>query len=314
MMIERFTRDDCKSQHTTLLVFRCRLFAAAGLFSLVLTTVPAPAQENPANSIGAVGHIVPATGVVEIFGAPGSRVTSVPAHAGQTVRAGTLLMTTQGVSPETDPTTAKVQLSAARDLATQQVAAQASVVRLAELHNSQAASLLATYRSMGSTLVSQKELVRLRNAATEARLALDVERTKLTVLTTQTQTALQTAQRQFDLATHGALLTAPFDGTVLRINRQPGEQLTNDPAIEFADLRTMYVVCEVFEGDLLRLRPGMGAIIKAQALPDSLHGKVEDVGRLVEGRTRLGEVRVRLDKAEPANRLVGMEVEVTIER
>ncbi len=80
------------------------------------------------------------------------------------------------------------------------------------------------------------------------------------------------------------------------------------------DLRTMYVVCQVYEGDLLKLKPGMGATIKAEPLAKPLRGKIEDVGRIIETRARLGEIRIRLDSAEPANRLVGMEVEVTIDR
>jgi len=42
--------------------------------------------------------------------------------------------------------------------------------------------------------------------------------------------------------------------------------------------------------------------------------RIEEIGRIVDTRSRLGEVRIRLDSAEPANRLVGMEVEVVIAR
>lgn len=284
------------------------------MLALAWLVAPARAADGPAKAIGAIGHIVPGSGVIDIMGTPGSRVTAVPVHAGQTVKAGTVLMVTQGVTPDSDPALAKVQLNAARSLAAQQVAAQSAVVRLAQAHRDQAAAALKAYQGLGASLVSAKELQHLRDAASEAGLALEVERTKLAVIQTQTQSALQSAIRQADLATHGAQLTAPFDGTVLKINRQPGEQLSSDPALAFADLRSMVVVCQVFEGDLLALKPGMAAIIKAQPLAQPLRGHVEEVGRTVEGRTRLGEVRIALDKADPASRLVGMEVEVAIDR
>lgn len=279
-----------------------------------LVPAPALAADNPPKAIGAIGHIVPGSGVIDIMGAPGARVTAVPVRAGQTVKSGTVLMVTQGVTPDSDPMLAKLQLNTARALAGQQVAAQRSVLRLAQAHNDQAAAALKAYESLGATLVSAKELKRLRDGATEARLALDVEHSKLQVIQTQTQSALQSAIRQFDLATRGAQLTAPFDGTVLKVNRQTGDQLSSETAIEFADLGAMYVVCQVFEGDLLDLHPGLQATVKAQPLATPLHGHVEEVGRTVDGRTRLGEVRIRLDKTDPASRLVGMEVEVTIDR
>jgi hypothetical protein len=58
----------------------------------------------------------------------------------------------------------------------------------------------------------------------------------------------------------------------------------------------------------------MGATIRAQPLSQPLHGRIEDVGRMVETQSRLGEVRIRLDRADPASRLVGMQVDVTINR
>jgi multidrug resistance efflux pump len=285
-----------------------------GLLLLALSAPVAVADEAAPKAIGAIGHIVPGSGVIAIVGTPGARVTKVPVRAGQSVKAGTVLMVTQGVTLDSDPALATAQLKAARDLATQQVDAQTAMVRLADARNDHAAAALKAYQSLGASLTSTKEMQRLSDAAKEARLSLDVERTKLQVIKTQSQSALQTAIRQADLALHGAQLTAPFDGTVLKINRQSGEQLTSDPAIEFADLRSMVVVCQVFEGDLLALHPGMMATVKAQPLGAPLHGRIEEVGRTVDGRTRLGEVRIRLDKADPASRLVGLEVEVAIAR
>jgi multidrug resistance efflux pump len=80
------------------------------------------------------------------------------------------------------------------------------------------------------------------------------------------------------------------------------------------DLRTMYVNCQVFQGDILSLRTGMKATIRNAALARPLTGTVEEVSRIVDTRARLGDVRIKLDSVEPANHLVGMEVEVVIER
>lgn len=264
-------------------------------------------------SIGAIGHIVPASGVAGIFGPPGARVLSLHARTGQQVKAGAVLMTLQSSSATEDPGLTKLQLDAARQLSEQQVAAQNAVLRLASARKDEADTALRAYQSLDPHLVSQKELTRLLDAANEAKLALDVEQTKLRLIATQSRSALQEAQRQFELAERGSKVVAPFDGTIIKVNRQAGDQLTNEPAIEIADLKNMYVLCDVFEGDLLALKPGMKATIKAQPLPAPLTGRVEEVGNTVDGRTRLGEVRVRLDRPDPADRLIGMEVQVAIE-
>jgi hypothetical protein len=52
--------------------------------------------------------------------------------------------------------------------------------------------------------------------------------------------------------------------------------------------------------------------VKNSAFPDLGAGRVESVGRLIGTRSQLGDVRIRLDKNEPADRLVGMEVEIVI--
>jgi hypothetical protein len=80
------------------------------------------------------------------------------------------------------------------------------------------------------------------------------------------------------------------------------------------DIRKMYVICQAFQGDLLKLRPGLHATIKSSAFSKPLRGVVENVGRLVDTKAQLGDVRIRLDDPHVASRVVGMEVEVEIAR
>jgi multidrug resistance efflux pump len=109
-------------------------------------------------------------------------------------------------------------------------------------------------------------------------------------------------------------MTAPIGGMILRIDQHVGENLTGGPAIEMGDIRKMYVICQTFQGDLLKLRPGLRATIKSSAFSKPLKGVVENVGRLVDTKAQLGDVRIRLDDPRVASRVVGMEVEVEITR
>lgn len=263
---------------------------------------------------GAVGQIVPAGGIVGVMGAQGSRVSEILVRTGQAVKAGTLLMRTVAGSPDTDPALARRQLQAAQDLAAQQLAAQTAALALAQSRNDQARAQLATTQGLGSSIVSRKELDVATAAAADAATAVRAEEARLKAVRTQSQSSLDAARRQLEAAVQGTELRAPVDGTVLKINRHVGERLGGDPAIQLGDLGTMYVVCQIYEGDLLRLRPGMRATITAQSLPQKLEGRVVEIGRMVDTQARLGEVRIRLDRADPASRLVGMQVDVAIAR
>jgi HlyD family secretion protein len=274
--------------------------------------VPAAARNASGSNIGAIGQIVPESGIVDVIGSPGSRVVAVYVHVGELVKAGTLLMSTRATAPGGDIATARSQLDAAKKLAVEEVAAQTAAVRLAESVAAQANASLRIYRAMGRSLVSKKELDHLEASETQARLSLDAERDKLRVTKVQTQSAVESAQRLYALTLQGSDLRAPIDGTILRINRTVGTQLGSGAAAEIANLNVMDVLCQVYEGDILRVHPGMQAIIRSRALPAPLHGRVEEVGRLIDSHAEIGNVRIRLDNANPADRLVGMEVDVSI--
>ena len=274
--------------------------------------IPAAARSANGLNIGAVGQIVPESGIVDVIGTPGSRVVAVYVHVGEVVKAGTLLMSTQGVAPQSDIAMAKSHLDVAKKLAVEEVAAQTAAVRLAESVAAQANTSARIYKAMGSALVSKKKLDLLEAAATQARLSLNAEQAKLRVTRTKAQSALVSAHRLYDLALQGADLRAPIEGSILRINRTVGTQLGNGAALEMGNLGVMYVQCQVYEGDILHLRPGMRATIRSHALAAPLQGRVEEVSRMIDPHTEVGKVRIRLDNAAPANRLVGMEVNVAI--
>ena len=108
-------------------------------------------------------------------------------------------------------------------------------------------------------------------------------------------------------------IVAPIDGTILEIRYQVGQEIDRGPVIiRMADLSPMYVTCEVFEGDLLKIRRGMKATATSSSLPEALEGVVVNIERTVQTNRKLGTVLIRLHQTELAERLIGMEVQVTI--
>jgi HlyD family secretion protein len=265
-----------------------------------------------ANDTGAIGQIVPGGGILDLGASNGAIITSVRVDMGDLVKAGQLLMTVEDDSLKADHAEAAKQLERAKTSAAEQVAAQALSVRLAEQQLAQAGREFASYQALGPHATSQKDMGRAKDAVSQAQLSLQIERAKLKIAEATAANDVADAQRQLKIASAAEEIRAPIDGTILFVDRRIGARLAGNPAIRMGDLRTMYVVCQVYEADLLKLVPGTKATIKSATLPHPLSGTVESVGRLIDSRAKLGDVRIRLDRPDPANRLVGMEVEVVM--
>jgi multidrug resistance efflux pump len=74
----------------------------------------------------------------------------------------------------------------------------------------------------------------------------------------------------------------------------------------------MYVTCNAFQGDLLKIAPGMRATVSNNAFARPLTGRVEWVGRLIQTKSQTGQFRIKLDDPALASRLVGIEVNVKV--
>jgi HlyD family secretion protein len=122
-----------------------------------------------------------------------------------------------------------------------------------------------------------------------------------------------------------SIVRAPADGTILKIRTRPGEVVRNPGVLTMGKLSTMWVLAEVYENDLPRIKEGQTATVTAAALPEPLSGRVTLVGRLISRQSvvdvdptaatdaRVAEVLVRLDRAEPAARMINLQVTVRID-
>jgi len=132
---------------------------------------------------------------------------------------------------------------------------------------------------------------------------------------------VQSAQAELDLA----MVRAPINGTVLKIHARTGERVGPDGIAEVGETDKMYVVAEVYETDVRRVRVGQHATVSSPSFPDPLHGTVERIGQKVAKQdvlntdpaaktdARVVEVRVRLDDANQVAGLTNLEAEVAIE-
>ncbi|HEX8286303.1 MAG TPA: efflux RND transporter periplasmic adaptor subunit [Pyrinomonadaceae bacterium] len=141
----------------------------------------------------------------------------------------------------------------------------------------------------------------------EAELAAQRQRLLLLGLTPQRVAALRgPAQVSSEIP-----LAAPAAGTVISRAANPGEVVeANKEILRVADLSNVWVVAQVFEKDLARVRTGSGASVTSDAYPGRVfRGRVTYVDPQLDAATRTAQVRVEL--ANPGQALkLGMYVGV----
>ncbi|MGF1481723.1 MAG: HlyD family efflux transporter periplasmic adaptor subunit [Cyanophyceae cyanobacterium] len=124
----------------------------------------------------------------------------------------------------------------------------------------------------------------------------------------------------------------PVPGRILRINTRVGEQVnTQQGIVELGQTDQMYVLAEVYETEVTKVRSGQRAFIRSEygGIESTLHGTVKHIGlqvgtpTLSEGssnpttdeNTRVVEVKIRLDPKDSAKvaALTNMQVRVEID-
>jgi HlyD family secretion protein len=120
------------------------------------------------------------------------------------------------------------------------------------------------------------------------------------------------------------LVRAPVAGRVLKVYAHEGEQVGPQGILELGRTDRMYVVAEVYEDDIARVRPGQTATISGVALPHTLEGTVEQIGMEVArsealptdpasfSDARVVKVKIRLADSQPVASLVNGKVDVVI--
>jgi HlyD family secretion protein len=312
---------------------------------------PVAAAEAP-HAVSCLGRIQPEDGVIHVAGpyiwgdSHAPRVESLKVREGDDVRRGQALAVFVGrTNLEASVAQARAQSASARlrldqvkaggrksDLAAQ----QAEISRL-EAEEQHARSELRRYEALRATDdVTVSEVEARRNAVQVGEFAVEAARHHLESMRDVPDTDVrlaeadlanaeaneQRARREFEVST----IYAPADGKVLRINAREGEAVGLPGLLDIARTKSMFVLAEVDETDIGRVRVGQHATISGELLgTTTLTGVVERVAHNVKdaavmpGDTvsfadkRIVETLIRLDQNEPAANLIGGKVIVVIQ-
>jgi HlyD family secretion protein len=155
----------------------------------------------------------------------------------------------------------------------------------------------------------------------QGRVASDSERERWETKVAVLRARLARARAELDRAR----ITAPAAGLVLDVHARPGERVGPDGILELARVDRMYVIAEVYETDIGRLRTGQRARVTSLALPAPLTGEVEWIRPKVQKQDEIGtdpaarkdarivEVKVLLDDSAAAELFTNLQVAVEIE-
>jgi RND family efflux transporter MFP subunit len=152
----------------------------------------------------------------------------------------------------------------------------------------------------------EQAAVRLRTA--ESELATARQRLQLLGLSAQQVNALRSPSQ----ITSEIAVRSPVSGTVTTRAVNPGEVVeANKELLKVTNLSTVWVIAQVYEKDLGRLRAGTGASVTSDAYPGKLfRGQVTYLDPNINQETRTAQVRVELANLGQMFK-VGMYVNVT---
>ncbi len=201
-------------------------------------------------------------------------------------------------------------------------ASQADAKRLrVDIVQQQLNEAKATRDRTANTLKKQLSEARARLASIVEVRPTDVQAAQANV--ESAKAAVARARADLDLS----IVRSPINGQILKIFTWPGEIISNRGIAQIGRTNQMYVVAEVYETDIQKVRLGQLATITSDAFEGELQGTVEDIGLQVTRQNifnnnpgadtdnKVVEVKIRInnpaDNQRVAN-LTNLQVQVLI--
>lgn len=195
-------------------------------------------------------------------------------------------------------------------------------------------TVLDTYRLKVETLQGQftqaeqqiqQAQFQLRQSQGLLNSVREVRPTDVQFAEAQLQTAIvnvKKAEVDLDLAQ----VRAPIDGQILKVNSKIGEIVSQtNGVVEIGNTQQMYVVAEIYETDIGKIKVGQKASIQSEVFEGEITGKVERIGLRIAKNDVLGtdpaaktdvriiEVKIKLDDSQKVSGLTNLQVRVKIE-
>ncbi len=293
------------------------------------------ASASSSSQVAAGGYVEARRSAILLPGRDGS-IATVSVTLGQIVEEGQLLLELESRAEEAELDMAQAEL----DMATarvrrvrsgnrvEEVEAAGAEVEVAEASSEEMRRNLERLEQLlpqGATAASEVERARQRSLAAQARVRALSAKARLMrrgslpvdVLAAQAEqaraeAAIRRAQARLELAR----LRAPYAGTIVGVNMEPGEVVSlqsGQGGIELADLSELWVRVDIPEARIRRVRQGAQASVVIDALGEEpLSATVVEIAPQADRQSNTVEVAVRINDA-PALLRPNMSARVAID-
>lgn len=236
-------------------------------------------------------------------------ITEITADQGDTVTAGSTLIYLEGTDLEHQVAVSEADVAAAKAGLDRLRADQARAAAV------QAQARLTHERLLGALASSASSRQEVDRAA-EALAVAEAEIARAAAGFVEGQKRLAAAERSLDFhraRLHDTTVEAPFDGLVVRRDRDAGDVVTaGSSVLHVVSLEEMWITAWVDETELSRLAEGQTARVIFRSEPETEYpGVVARLGRETDRETREILVDVRVDRL-PATWAIGQRAEVYI--
>lgn len=264
------------------------------------------------SGVGALARLEPRSRVINVShdsGPEGVRIRELKVFEGQTINKGDVI----AIFSDSDRKKASLE-SVRANIKTIESKLKAEKVNAAYFRKE-----LNRFKTLRKTdTISQARLDQAErdfNYSTANVLSLEAE-------LVSAQASLNLAEEEFKQS----ILTAPIDGTVLKIHSWQGERVGDNGVLEMANLSEIDAVAEIYERDMPKIQVGQKAEISVAGIDQKFSGEVREMGFLVmkndlnntdplaDRDNRTIEVRISLgsDAAERLKNLIYMQVDARI--
>jgi HlyD family secretion protein len=294
-----------------------------------LPVVSLLAASAHADTLTALGRVVPVSGVVDVVGAPGDTVEAILVKEGDWVDAGQpLARLSSAGKAELHLAQVKGDLASLKKIVESDEALARERVSEAEQEEKFANDKMTRLLAAGSNdFISPDQIEDRTLSHVNAVLKLGQAREDLVKAGRDDGRALRDSELEVAAAESTAAAAnarAPIHARVLKIYARKGGTVGANPLFKLGDTSSMMIVAEIYEGDSLKVKVGQTATMSSNALPKKMTGTVVSKSSMVarnslesidpneSSQARVVEVTIKADDAEPLDQLVLLQLDVAI--
>ena len=282
-----------------------------------------------ADTLTALGRVLPQSGVIDVAGHEGDTVTAILVKEGDWVEAGQSLAVLSSAKADAkrvaqaEADLAALRVTTAKDI---EIARRSEAAAEVELRFA-SERYDRTNAARNSEFISPDQIEDRTVAKENAAIKLMQQQEALAKAKSDADKSLRAAQDDLDglkAALAIAEVRSPVRARVLKTIARVGATVGRSALFKIGDTSSMVVVAEIYQDDALKVRTGQKAVISSVAIPTKMTGVISSVSSLIyrnslesldpneNSQTRIIEVTIKMDQVEPLDRLVLLQTDVNI--